>query len=639
MPNSLIVSLAYLKVNCDSNRNGYLDNFIPLVAECLRESTDDVISINNLQKTLQDRFGICIPLHVISSLLNRAKKRDYVILKNHVYYKNEDILNNLSFQSSQTKIQRIYSALIEDFQKFNREKYKREISEHTAEQIILSFISYNQVKIFQSNQDFKALPDYPLLNTAEKVVIADYITTAQLSNPQIYEYIETIVKGYMIVNALYLPDMITSNKKFQKTKIFFDTSFIIYALGYSGDEMVTPCTELLELLYANGAQLCCFQHTLDEIKGILNACSNRLGHIDDTMFGRSLQFFASHGYTASDIQLLISKLERKIEALRIRIIEKPDYNDHQYVISEEILGDLLRVKVNYPREGALTRDVDSIASIYRIRRGHSVFNIEASRAIFVTTNNTLARTINEFYYQDHENTTVSPCITDFTLTNIVWLKTPTKAPNLPMKRVIADCYAAIQPNDALIGRWIHEIEKLNKRGDLSVEDYYFMRFSDEARRTIVEYSLGNPEIISEGTVPEILQKVKRIITEEAEQRVSKSKNDLADEVQRRKAIEKEITEITQRNDQKEFDRLSSLRIRANRLAKVIAMVLRISSFIILVAGLLMSIPFELLGVNKFPQIFQYLPRLILPSLIGLMLILNLVNQFFGVSLNAFINKN
>ena len=119
MSNSLIVSLAFLKVNSDSNGKDYLDNFLPLVAECLRESKDSVISINNLQNDLKERFGICIPLQVIKSLLSRARKKDYVLLKDHTYYRNEGILCNLSFQNIQTKIQRIYSALIQDFQKFS----------------------------------------------------------------------------------------------------------------------------------------------------------------------------------------------------------------------------------------------------------------------------------------------------------------------------------------------------------------------------------------------------------------------------------------------------------------------------------------------------------------------------------------
>jgi len=223
------------------------------------------------------------------------------------------------------------------------------------------------------------------------------------------------------------------------------------------------------------------------------------------------------------------------------------------------------------------------------------------------------------------------------LTNIVWLKTPTKAPNLPMKRVIADCYAAIQPDDALMARWIREINKLNDRGALTPEDYYFMRFSDEACKALMEFSLGDPDAVSEGTIPEILQRAKRIITEETEQRLKAVNQNLSDEIARRKASEEEIQSTKNINDKKEMDRLSNLRIRANRLARNATRILRVLSFLILILGLIISSPWELIISLDLSRLIQFVPNLAVTLLFTIMLILNFVNQFWGVSLNALIN--
>jgi len=126
------------------------------------------------------------------------------------------------------------------------------------------------------------LPDFPFLENKYKIIVSDYINSAFHSKPEIFEYIETVVKGYMLVNALYLPDANQTSRKFQRTKIFLDTSFIIFALGYSGDEMKAPCLELLNLLYISGAQLYCLPIQLKRLKGILNACSSRLGRPDES---------------------------------------------------------------------------------------------------------------------------------------------------------------------------------------------------------------------------------------------------------------------------------------------------------------------------------------------------------------------
>jgi hypothetical protein len=90
-----------------------------------------------------------------------------------------------------------------------------------------------------------------------------------------FDYLETIVKGSFLVNAVYLPDPSKVLKKFNQTHFYFDTSFIIFLLGYAGKPRQEPCLELLKLLIQHGAHLCCFKHTVEEVKGILQLCANR----------------------------------------------------------------------------------------------------------------------------------------------------------------------------------------------------------------------------------------------------------------------------------------------------------------------------------------------------------------------------
>ncbi len=48
-----ISSLALLKVNYDQQRKDYFDNFVPMVAECLRCSSEDIISVPELKSELR----------------------------------------------------------------------------------------------------------------------------------------------------------------------------------------------------------------------------------------------------------------------------------------------------------------------------------------------------------------------------------------------------------------------------------------------------------------------------------------------------------------------------------------------------------------------------------------------------------
>jgi len=91
----------------------------------------------------------------------------------------------------------------------------------------------------------------------------------------------------------------------------------------------------------------------------------------------------------------------------------------------------LKEKMPHNRDSAISRDVDSISAIYRLRKNKSVSNVEDTEAIFVTTSNTFVYAANDFYFKDHDQEFVPPCISDFMLTNLLWLKSPNQAPSYP----------------------------------------------------------------------------------------------------------------------------------------------------------------------------------------------------------------
>lgn len=631
MSNTTLVSLAFLKTNWDVKRSSFLDNFVPFAAECLKDFSDDVVSTQALQECILGKFGLRIPLQVTKALINRLRKKGMVTISNHVAYRNPAKLDDVSFITTQQKVLRFYSALINDTIRFASEKYHVVISEHDAEDILLAFIGFNQVTIFQTDPAATIIPNVPGLNKRDKLLISDYINHIHKTDPQMLSYLETLFVGYMIVNALYLPDPQNINRKFQKTKFFFDTSFIIYALGYSGDEMCAPSLELLDLLYINGAQLYCFRHTLEEIERILFACSSKLGMCDESPFGRSVQYFTSRGYSQSDVQLLISKLERNLEYLRIKVLDKPDYSDHKFVIDEKGFSESLKAGMISPKDDAIARDVDSIAAIFRLRKGRMHFNIEDSEAIFVTTSSTLASTSQAYYYKENDPNTLPPCLTDYTLTNLVWLKTPMQAPALPTQRVIADCYAAVQPNDALMAKWVNEIEKLERQSPLSQEDYFFMRYSSEVRTALMEVSLGNPDAITDGTVPQILERARHKITEEADKL-------LEDEKGKRIEAENEKYHLVRNHQLQEDKRLEKRRNITHRVAKSIVTFIRFGSLILLLGGAILSFPFDLFQQGLFGQLTHGWPKIALFAVLLIAFLFNLANQIWGIAVVSVVNK-
>lgn len=609
MVNPTIVSLAFIKTNWDLRQKGYLDNFVPIVAESLRFLKQDIISLEELQESVKQQFGLRVPQSAIEAILKRTKKYKYVQVDQGVYTRNNDELTKLDFQDIRQTVMEKYetliNALIEHCNKFWGIKW----SEEDAGNALQYYLQDNELSIITASTYGTTIPmALPPAKNA-KYFVGAFIQKLQETNSSLMEYLDTVVKGNMLANAIFLPDPNQAAKKFKKTEGYFDTTFLIYALGYAGEVRRSPCVELLELLYETGASLKCFRHTLDEIRSIIDSLAKRIAKGQKIEgYGPSIpsvEYFLSEGFTASDLELLSVKLEKDLEALRIRIVEKPEYKQ-EYVIDEKGLDDAFK-NIRYRFDRARQRDVDSISAIVRLRKGRDYSLLEDCRAVFVTSNTALAKECAKYFCNTDKRDVVSPCLTDYTLTNILWLKKPMASPELPRKRIIADCYAATRPDEPMWRKYLNEIDKLSKDGNVSEDDYYMLRYSLEAKQALMELTQGDVDVFSRGTIKEMLDLIRSNIkaeyieqiraeqerAEKAEEAVEQVKKDTKEEytIKLEKETERadEAEAKVESNKLQEMARKGRIKIFANKTASIVTNAVMIIIGILLVIGLSSSL--------------------------------------------------
>lgn len=183
-------------------------------------------------------------------------------------------------------------------------------------------------------------------------------------------------------------------------------------------------------------------------------------------------------------------------------------------VDEAELEQVLQDEVNYMREGTLRHDLDALIAIHRLRGGRLQPILEVSRAVFLTTNSKLVRAGERFFQQDD---CWPPAILDSDLATVVWLKKPMRAPDLPYKQIMAYCYAALHPAPPMMRRWLDEIERIEAAGTYSDEQLNIMRYSPDARRALMDVTLGDPAAIGAETVPRVLAAAEARITDAVRQ--------------------------------------------------------------------------------------------------------------------------
>ena len=589
MNTPVIVGLAMLKARWEVQQKDYLDNFVPLAAECIRLSESEVVSLQELQDGLQKRFDLRIPQKTVGTLLRRLADYNYVSAQNRAYYKNPDALLSLDFSKTQKEFLKSYEHIVEVLRKFASEKHKTEWTEKDAENALLGYLNTFQ---FHSSTTGSGLEGIAHSNNgnkgikSENYIVGDFVNTLTSEKSANLDFFDTISKGHMLSQAIFLYETGQEQRRFRSTNVYVDSPLLIFALGYAGKPRQAPVLEMLDIARSAGANLCCFRHSYDEMRGILHSCAERIGKRQiNSIYNPSVEHFLEIGKSETDILLILEQLETDLSSLGISIVEKPSHATRQYGINEEAFEVLLREAVNYSNQRALERDIDSIVAIYRLRQAQSFTHVEECKALFITANSALARSTRQFFVEDIEYNTVPLCYTDYLFTTLLWLKRPNHAPDLPKKRLIAACYAATQPDEVLWNQYLHEISKLEMDNRISLEQYYLLRHSIHAKSELMRITKGEQDIFTEGTIPEILKCIE-------EQIRADTKEKLANEKSRNTQLEKQVAVLEEREQQKEIEeqqkqqgKWCKAKLRAQTYAKWIGRIIVLLST--LVVGLIL----------------------------------------------------
>jgi hypothetical protein len=158
--------------------------------------------------------------------------------------------------------------------------------------------------------------------------------------------------------------------------------------------------------------------------------------------------------------------------------------------------------------------------------------------LFITTNKTLARIASKFHKKNYEALSIPPSSTDLFMGTLIWLKSPAKVEKIKYPKIIADCYAALQPDKRLINIYIGKINELKKDQSIKEDDYYLLR-GRVAINILEENTLGDVNNFSDSTANEILEKIKNGIQGEITQKYEKEKDEY---ITKENQIENELGE-------------------------------------------------------------------------------------------------
>jgi len=184
MTSNTIVSLALLKANWDLKRKSYLDNFTVLVAEAIRRTAEEAVSLSQVQDNLRADFGLELPQNSIHTILPRVSKAGYITLNDGIYRPNWDALSTLNFSDVQQEAIRLERVLVRRLVKFC-EKFNITWSSEQAESALIGYLQKNQETIAFARHRGTVIPDREApLPQSDSYLVARFLTSLSGDDPE-----------------------------------------------------------------------------------------------------------------------------------------------------------------------------------------------------------------------------------------------------------------------------------------------------------------------------------------------------------------------------------------------------------------------------------------------------------------------
>jgi hypothetical protein len=415
------------------------------------------------------------------------------------------------FERNQAELTAYYRTVILKLKDYTRSELGQDLTEAQCESGILNYMDEYSIECVASFASGSVVPVRGKDPLHWRFMVSSFVNYISSKIPDVFRYFVTVLTGRMLANALLASDLSGLGMKFRKTSIYVDTPLILQLLGVLGKQTQAHSKEVMRLLMDASAVLKVFSHTLEETNFVLKNAERYL-EMPTGGSGNVIVTLREEGISPSDVALIRSRIIELLLEEGVRVAETPGYIE-KYQIDEPALEQEMKAAgLHYRSEMAKKADINSIRSVYVLRAGASPEHVENSIALILTNNDALAKAAYAHGRKYREFKHVSPVITDFSLANIVWIKSPLKHPEIPTHLLLANCYGALKPSEGLWNRFVNELKKLREAGNITPEQHQYLRYELRVRDELMNLTLGDEQELSEQVVMQILGRHEEEIT-------------------------------------------------------------------------------------------------------------------------------
>lgn len=523
MSTETLTSLAMLKVNIDQDQD-YFDYLRPFVIQVLLDEQLEAIQEGVINKHIRAKFGLQIPTKTVQLVLKRLTD-DGFLKKRHGKYQIKRDLPDTNLTDRKHEVEAHINAVISGLMQFADTLGHPFSEEDAATTAICAFLSEFNIQCLRAYQGNTIIPSLSEKHEADIVLVSKYIIHIQAVSIDQFNSFIRMVEGHMCANALLCPDLKNAPQTYEDVTFYFDTPLLIPLTGMNGTASETAVRELLALLHKLGGKTAMFSHSKQEVENVLHGTANNLYY----GYGKMIAEVKRRKMSRSDLLDIAARIDEIFNRAKIELVDTPSYDERKFQINELRLSQFLDREVLYHKRRTQEYDINSVRSIYVLRRGSCPTTIEDAKAVLVTSNQAFARGAWQYGQKHERRNEMATVVTDFSLANIAWLKAPMNAPELPQAEILALCHAAVHPREDFIDEFLEEVDKLAQQKDITEQRLQALR-SISIYDSLMALTLGSRNALTKDNINKIADDYEQKVQQGVRKRYEAEKQKIQTEV-------------------------------------------------------------------------------------------------------------
>ena len=362
------------------------------------------------------------------------------------------------------------------------------------------------------------------LRNWKHVIVAEFLQDIVRDDQALESVVGRMLEGLVLYHAAFLPDLAVASRRFKNLRAVFDSGLVRQALGYEGIAPRAVMRDTIDLLKSSGVQCLVFDKTVDEIRTILAAYEQRLGTAQgqrDLRPSTMSRHFVTKRFSPSDVREMIALLEQEVRAAGFQIATIPRRVSKHVSAEQGLSVRLADPTTEDERAPRVVHDVDCVAGILTMRKGHRSENLDDARVVFVSDSPLVIRNVRLWWREDERELSMEPVVHVRALSNCAWLKKPSAGSELKVRELMALCGAALRPAPRTWDRFIRHLNALQTSRKLTSEEVTAIIASSTSDELLRDAELEATDFgdVDTETLDEVVERVKSEYAVDAEERV------------------------------------------------------------------------------------------------------------------------